>query len=164
MTIKLKYLNLVVMKEAKRIKKLFEDLYDGSPWIDVTIMDTLKSISAQRAAKKIAPGRNSVWQIVNHIIAWRENVLLRVQGNIIITPNNNYFIEIDNVSEAEWQKTLERLANSQDQWIRFLENFDESKFETIYPSNKMSYYEHIHGILQHDAYHLGQIVLLSKLV
>jgi uncharacterized damage-inducible protein DinB len=152
------------MKEAKRIKKLFEDLYDGSPWIDVTIMDTLKSISAQRAAKKIAPGRNSVWQIVNHIIAWRENVLLRVQGNKIVTPNNNYFIEIDNVSEAEWQKTLERLANSQDQWIRFLENFDESKFETIYPSNKMSYYEHIHGILQHDAYHLGQIVLLSKLV
>jgi uncharacterized damage-inducible protein DinB len=164
MTIKLKYLNLVVMKEAKRIKKLFENLYDGSPWIDVTIMDTLKSISAQRAAKKIAPGRNSIWQIVNHIIAWRENVLLRVQGNKIVTPNNNYFIEIDNVSEAEWQKTLERLANSQDQWIRFLENFDESKFETIYPSNKMSYYEHIHGILQHDAYHLGQIVLLSKLV
>jgi uncharacterized damage-inducible protein DinB len=164
MTIKLKHLNLVVMKEAKRIKKLFEDLYDGSPWIDVTIMNTLKSISAQRAAKKIAPGRNSIWQIVNHIIAWRENVLLRVQGNKIVTPNNNYFIEIDKVSEAGWQKTLERLANSQDQWIRFLENFDELKFETIYPSNKMSYYEHIHGILQHDAYHLGQIVLLSKLV
>lgn len=152
------------MQEAKRIKKLFEDLYNGSPWIDVTIMDTLGNISAEQASKKIAPGRNSIWQIVNHITSWRENVLLRVQGNKIVTPNNNYFAEIENISEAEWHKALERLANSQNQWIRFLENFDESQFENIYPSNQMSYYEQIHGILQHDAYHLGQIVLLSKLV
>lgn len=27
---------------------------------------------------------------------------------------------------------------------------------------KYNYYEHIHGILQHDAYHLGQITLLIK--
>lgn len=152
------------MKETKRIKKLFEDLYNGIPWIDVTIMDTLKNISAEQAAKKVTPGRNSIWQIVNHMIAWRENVLLRVQGNEVTAPNNNYFTQLEIISETEWQKALERLANSQDQWIRFLENFDESQFDRIYASNKMSYYEHIHGILQHDAYHLGQIVLLSKLV
>ena len=152
------------MKETKRITKLFEDLYNGSPWIDVNILETLKNISSQRAAKKIAPGRNSIWQIVNHIISWRENVLLRVQGNVITTPNNNYFIEITDTSETAWQKALERLENSQQQWIAFLKTFDEAEFEKIYPTNKMSYYEHIHGILQHDAYHLGQIVLLSKLM
>lgn len=152
------------MKETKRIAKLFEDLYNGSPWIDVTIMDTLKNISAEQAAKKVIPERNSIWQIVNHIIAWRENVLLRVQGNEMITPNNNYFTQLEIISETEWQKALERLVNSQEQWIHFLENFDESQFDKIYASNKMTYYEHIHGILQHDAYHLGQIVLLSKLV
>ena len=152
------------MKETNRIAKLFEDLYNGSPWIDVTIMDTLKNISAEQAAKKVTPGRNSIWQIVNHMIAWRENVLLRIQGNEIVTPNNNYFTEIENISETEWQKVLERLENSQHQWIAFLKTFEESQFEKIYPKNRMSYYEHIHGILQHDAYHLGQIVLLSKLI
>ena len=152
------------MKESERVVKLFNDLYDGSPWIDVTITDTLKNISAEQAATKIAPDRNSIWQILNHMIAWRENVLLRVQGNVIVTPNNNYFIEIPDTSETEWEKTLERLDNSQQQWINFLKNFTESQFDKIYPVNKMSYYEHIHGILQHDAYHLGQIVLLSKLV
>ena len=152
------------MKETKRITKLFEDLYNGSPWIDVTIMDTLKNISAEQAAKKINPERNSIWQIINHMIAWRENVLLRVQGNGMVTPNNNYFTQLEIISETEWQKALERLANSQEQWIHFLENSDESQFDKIYAPNKMTYYEHIHGILQHDAYHLGQIVLLSKLV
>jgi len=152
------------MKEPERITKLFEDLYNGSPWIDVSIMDTLKDISAEQSAKKVTPGRNSIWQIVNHMIAWRENVLLRIQGNEIVTPNNNYFTEIENTSETEWQKALERLENSQHQWIAFLKAFEESQFEKIYPKNRMSYYEHIHGILQHDAYHLGQIVLLSKLM
>ncbi len=152
------------MKETKRITKLFEDLYNGRPWIDVTIMDTLKNISAEQAAKKVTPERNSIWQIVNHMIAWRENVLLRVQGNEVAAPNNNYFIALRNTTDTEWQKAIQRFANSQDQWIRFLENFDEAQFENIYSSNKMTYYEHIHGIVQHDAYHLGQIVLLSKLV
>jgi|SRR6185437_10756003 len=152
------------MKETKCITKLFEDLYNGSPWIDVTIMATLKNISAEQAAKKVTPERNSIWQIVNHMIAWRENVLLRVEGNEVTAPNDNYFSQLEITSETEWQKALDRLANSQAQWINFLENFDESQFDKIYASNKMTYYEHIHGILQHDAYHLGQIVLLSKLV
>jgi uncharacterized damage-inducible protein DinB len=152
------------MKETQHITKLFKDLYDGDPWIDVTILGVLKNVSPQQAAKKLAPGRNSIWQIVNHIVSWRENVLLRVQGNVINTPNNNYFIEIEDISETAWQQCLERLQNSQQQWITFLKHFDESEFDKIYPSNKMSYYEHVHGIIQHDAYHLGQIVLLTKLV
>jgi hypothetical protein len=32
----------------------------------------------------------------------------------------------------------------------------------LYKSNGMTYYEYIHGVIQHDAYHLGQIVLLAK--
>lgn len=152
------------MKETNRIVKLFEDLFDGNPWIDVTIINTLKNIPANQAAKKVTPARNSIWQIVNHMIAWRENVLLRIQGNEIVTPNNNYFTEVEKLSETEWQKALERLENSQHQWIAFLNTFEESEFEKIYSKNRMSYYEHIHGILQHDAYHLGQIVLLSKFI
>ncbi|WP_235811010.1 DUF1572 domain-containing protein [Aequorivita aquimaris] len=40
----------------------------------------------------------------------------------------------------------------------------KADFEKEYPTNKHSYYKHIHGIIQHDAYHLGQIVLLAKMV
>jgi uncharacterized damage-inducible protein DinB len=152
------------MKEPDRIAKLFSDLYNGNPWMGVSIIPTLQKVSAKHAAKKIFPGWNSIWQIVIHLISWRENVLLRVQANEIITPNNNYFVTVEDTSEAAWQQVLERLNNSQQQWIAFLKNFDEAEFDKIYLPNKMTYYEHIHGILQHDAYHLGQIVLLSKLM
>ncbi|MEO6723526.1 MAG: DinB family protein [Ferruginibacter sp.] len=150
------------MKETARIRKLFEELYNGDPWIAVTITGTLKDISAEQAAKKVVPTWNSIWQIVNHLIGWRENVLLRLHGEVIVSPANNYIDDITDASENAWTDTLHRLQDSQQKWVSFLDQFDEVDFEKIYPANNGSYYKHIHGIIQHDAYHLGQVVLLAK--
>lgn len=150
------------MKEPKRIAALFENLYSGSPWIDVTIKDTLATISAKDAAAHPLDKCNSIWQIVNHLISWRLNVLKRVNGEIISTPNNNYFKEVTDISDAAWKETLKKLEESQEKWLEFLKILKPDDFSNVYPNNQMDYYEHIHGIIQHDAYHLGQIVLLAK--
>jgi uncharacterized damage-inducible protein DinB len=131
---------------------------------DVNLLGTLKKISAQQASKKISPNWNSIWEITNHIISWRENVLERVQGRVLQTPADNYFSEIRETTEKDWKETLKKLEDSQQQWLQVLKEFNEDNFSKIYPNNQMTYYEHIHGILQHDAYHLGQIVLLAKVV
>jgi len=137
-------------------------MYKGSPWIDVNLAGTLKHINAGVAARKISPQWNSIWEIVNHLISWRLNVLQRVQDKVIVTPANNYFAPIEDMSEGAWQQTMERLEDSQQQWMKLLKKFKKKDLGKNYPSNGMSYYEHIQGIIQHDAYHLGQIVLLAK--
>lgn len=152
------------MKETQRIIKLIEDAYNGSPWIDISLLPVLKTISAEQAATKVSPKWNTIWEIVNHIISWRENVLKRVQGEVIKTPADNYFVAVKDTSSNAWANTLEKLEASQRNWINFLPHFKEKDFEKIYPNNGLSYYEHIHGIIQHDIYHLGQIVLLAKAV
>jgi len=150
------------MKETERIKKLFEDLYDGDPWIDINLVGTLGKLSATKASRKLTPEMNSIWEIVNHLIQWRENVLLRIQGTVIKTPSHNYFTPVASTTAAAWKKTLERLEASQQSWLDYLERLNTGSLNKIYPGNNMTYYEHIQGILQHDAYHLGQIVLLLK--
>jgi uncharacterized damage-inducible protein DinB len=152
------------MKEIQRISKMFTDLYEGDPWIDVNLVDSLHKISGQQAIKKISPDHNSIWEILNHVIDWRENVSERIHGKALPSPENNYFAPITNPSDAEWQKAVNRLKSSQMKWKDLLENFKEEDLETTYAANGMSYYEHMHGILQHDAYHLGQINLLAKMV
>ncbi|MEO5890758.1 MAG: DinB family protein [Ferruginibacter sp.] len=149
------------MKETARIAKLLEDIYEGDPWIDVTLTGTLKNISPAGAANKIDPW-NSIWEIVNHIISWRETVLQRVQGIVVDSPADNYFKPVTDQSENAWQRTLQDLKISQDKWNTFLEKMTEDDLEKINPKNNSSYYNNIHGIIQHDAYHLGQIVLLAK--
>ncbi|HEU0135672.1 MAG TPA: DinB family protein, partial [Flavobacterium sp.] len=150
------------MTEIQRTQQLFENLYNGNPWLEVTLVKTLENISAERAAEKKYTARNSIWEITNHLINWRLNVLQRVTGHVIVTPEHNYILPIEDTSEAAWRQTLENLEDSQQQWCDFLSKFNQNDFEEIYPPNGHTHYEHIHGIIQHDAYHLGQIVLLAN--
>jgi uncharacterized damage-inducible protein DinB len=150
--------------ETNRIKKLFDDLFDGHPWIEVMIWPALTQLTASQAASRIYPEWNTIWEITNHMISWRENVLQRIQGHVLQTPASNYIEPVTDTSDAAWNQTLSRFKDTQEAWTSFLANWNESEFEKTYPSNGMSYYEHVQGILQHDAYHLGQIVIMSKRV
>ena len=86
----------------------------------------------------------------------------RMQGESPKTPDNNYVTDIDDRSENAWKRILLEFEQTQTDWLKFLATFNESEFEKVYTPNNMNYYEHIHGIIQHDAYHLGQIVILAK--
>ena len=150
------------MNESKRTLNLFKKLYNGSPWIDINISSVLKNVSAEQASKRVLKNCHTVWEITNHLISWRSDVLQRVQGKAVASPENNYFEPVADTSEKNWADTLKRLSDVQNDWIEFLDKTDSGEFEKVYASNNMTYYEHIHGIIQHDAYHLGQIVLLLK--
>jgi uncharacterized damage-inducible protein DinB len=152
------------MEEVKRISKLISDLYDGNSWIDVTVNGTLKNISATLAFAHPVSNLNSIWEIVNHLVSWREVVIKRLNGEVIEGPTNNFFEPIKDNSEEAWLKTLKRFDEVQQAWMEFMKGFDSNDLEIIYKNTKTTYYELILGILQHDAYHLGQIVLLKKLV
>jgi hypothetical protein len=58
-----------------------------------------------------------------------------------------------------WQLTWNDYTLRKEAWVSFFKKFNTGDFEKIYPPNNLTYYEHIHGILQHDAYHLGQMVI-----
>jgi uncharacterized damage-inducible protein DinB len=152
------------MKESKRISNLYQSIYNGNPWLEVTLTGTLKDITAQQAYRKAHPKLNTIWEIVNHLIQWRRNILSRLHGKMVATPDHNYFVPVLDSSEAAWEQSLQNLAKSQEAWNTFFENFDDNDIEKIFVQNNHTYYEHIHGIIQHDVYHLGQIVILKKLL
>ena len=152
------------MSESKRVSNLYQSIYNGNPWLEVTLANTLENVTAEQAYRKINPNLNTIWEIVNHLIQWRRNILRRVQGEIITTPNHNYFVPILDSSEASWEQSLQSLAKSQEMWNACLSDFNDADFEKIDQNNNHNFYEDIHGIIQHDVYHLGQIVILKKLL
>jgi len=151
------------MTEQQHLGALFQNLYNGHPWIDVTLTGVLENIPAEKAQQRVGHC-NTIWEIVVHMIRWRENVLQRVQGAVLKTPANNYIEPISDTSDDAWGNTLRALESSQSAWLDFLKNLNLAELDKPYPVSGLTYYEHIHGILQHDSYHLGQIVLLSRLL
>jgi hypothetical protein len=55
------------------------------------------------------------------------------------------------------------LSLSQEELITELEKREDDEFlEEIVPGREYDYYTMLHGILQHDLYHAGQISILKK--
>lgn len=152
------------MKEVQRLKLRMQEMFDGEPWLDVSLLPVLRQVPACLAAKKLRPDRNSIWEIVNHLAAWKESVLRRLTVGKEITPDHNFFLPVENKSDASWQASLNALQQAHDKWMKFLEGLDENELDKIYEGNGQSWHYHIEGMIQHDAYHLGQIVLLTKLI
>lgn len=152
------------MKEVQRLKLRMQEMFDGEPWLDVSLVPVLRQVSASLAAKKIRADRNSIWEIVNHLAAWKESVLRRLTVGKETTPDHNFFLPVENKSDAAWEASLHALQQAHEKWMKFLETLDDNELDKIYEGNEQIWHYHIEGMIQHDAYHLGQIVLLTKLL
>jgi len=143
--------------EINRIANLLEKTFDGPAWHGPSVMETLKDVSQQTASNRIS-GSHSIGELVLHMAAWRNFAVKRLSGD------NLY-----EVSDAEnfppstnWNVTMNELKQSQIKLLAALKAFPEEKLFTIVPSRKYDFYTLLHGIVQHDIYHTGQIILLKK--
>lgn len=152
--------------ETKRIAKLFSNQYNGIPWTEIRLTDILDGIDADKAAQKPVANANTIWQLVQHILGWRENVLIKMQGKDFQSQDDNYLSMPADTGTNAWNNLLKQLEENEIQWEFFLENMNDEKLNEPYlPANgKFSNYEVIHGLLHHEAYHFGQILMLKKLL
>lgn len=150
------------MQLTEHLAASVEALYNGKPWLDVTFREHLSRISAGEAVQGIN-GSNCIWQIVNHIIFWHQRVE-RYMHNEPPEKDGDLpdFYMPENHGEENWQATLHRLEHSFEQMAGSIRNFPEKElFDTFPGTDKQAIY-YLQGVAEHDAYHLGQIVLLRK--
>jgi uncharacterized damage-inducible protein DinB len=151
------------MKNKKRFKKLLEDNFEGDAWLDISFLPTVAVVPAAEAAKNIY-SLNAIWQIVHHVTCWRETLLLRIRDKKPVVPEHNFFEAVASPTEEAWQEQLQRLELSQKELMGFLKEKKEPDWDDKPSKGNYSSFELMLSILQHDAYHLGQIVLIKKLL
>ncbi len=145
------------MSEVSGIINILKDSFDGSPWHGPSLIEIISKIPADKAETRINKS-HSVIEIVFHIIAWRNFVIHNLQGD------ESYDVaDADNFPRSNnWSKAIVELEQSQQQLLAAISDFDEKKLHSQVPHRKYSYYKLLHGIVQHDIYHQGQIVMITK--
>lgn len=149
------------MAEIKRIAKLFADLQHGDCWIGVNFKDELYDADAALAVKTLTSHSNSIWQLVFHIIYWRTVVVNRLNGSLILPPFTDFALP-DELNEENWKQALVDFESAYHLLRNTILQFKTEDLDKASPKPGQTYYQLIMGCLQHDAYHLGQIVLLKK--
>ena len=150
------------MSHLHFLAQSLQDLYDGNPWIEVTFAEHLKKISAQQAVQRIN-GSNCIWQIVNHIVYWHQRAL-RYMNNEQPEQDGDLpdFYLPENHGEENWEATRHRLEHSVKQLTDAIRSFPDDQVYELFPGTKQPAAYYFHGIVEHAAYHLGQIVLIGK--
>lgn len=69
------------------------------------------------------------------------------------------------LSQQDWEKLLEKTWTDAENFASLIEQLPESKLWEDFSNKKYgNYYRNIHGIIEHIHYHLGQIVLIKKIL
>lgn len=147
--------------EINRILKLFADLQHGDCWIGVNFKEALHGIDAATAAKRIAPEGNSIWMLTAHLIYWRTRVTNRLNGNDNPPPFKDFMLP-NELSEANWKQTLLDFEAAYHTLRNAIHSMKDEQLDKPSPREGQTFYQLIMGCLQHDAYHLGQIVFLKN--
>ena len=147
--------------EINRILKLFTDLQHGDCWVGTNYKEALHGVSAEIAAKKLPGYANNIWQLVAHITYWRTRVVNRLTGSDNPPPFQDFLLPIE-LNDVEWRQTMHDFESAYHLLRNAIHYFKDENLDKPSPKEGQTFYQVILGCLQHDAYHLGQIILLKK--
>jgi len=74
------------MTERERVLDMLARVHSGDPWHGPSVMASLDGIDAVRASARPLPETHSIWEIAQHVIAWRREVAARLRGKPPSTP------------------------------------------------------------------------------
>lgn len=153
------------MSDIRFLHEQIRKGYSGGPWHGPATAGLLEDLSAAEAAARPVPGAHSIWELVLHMTAWHGEVRRRLHGGTPDIPEEGDFPEVREVTEAVWQRDLERLDASIDQILDTLSGLAEQDLDR--PGGSISdpgitHRAMVNGLVQHLAYHSGQIALLRK--
>ncbi len=157
--------------DAATIVRALREAYDGPAWHGPSVRVALRGLSAERAAVRPAPERNTIWELVLHLAYARHGLLLRVKRfHDIELPafprklQKPWFPELPpTLDERAWKRDRALLGAYQERLVGVLESVPPQALRKRRPGRRRSIGMELLGLALHDAYHAGQIRLLDRL-
>jgi len=158
-----------MQSEIDRIADQLQREHEGDPWHGPPLRELLSGIRCEVAAARPIRSVHSVWEIVLHMTAWKNEVRRRLSGAPASEPEEGDWPPVPSPTPEAWKEALARLERAHEALVAAVRQHPEAKLfqPTHDPRDRetgagVSYYVLLHGIVQHDVYHAGQIALVRK--
>jgi uncharacterized damage-inducible protein DinB len=136
--------------------------FDGSAWHGPALLELLGDVDAATAAAKPFDDVHSIWELVLHIEAWDEAASVRLAGHISQPTGEDNFPPVCEATDAAWLETIHAAKRTHAALIKTVTALPNSRLRDRVPGKRYDFYHMLHGIVQHELYHAGQIALLKK--
>ena len=149
--------------DTERIQDQIRRAHDGHAWHGSSIKELLSGVTAAQAAERPVKNAHTIWELVRHMMVWRAVVCRRIGGDPVrsLTPARDW-PAIGRSTDAAWAATLADFEQSQRQLLETVGRISDARLADMVPEHPYTFYVMLHGVVQHDVYHAGQIALLKK--
>jgi uncharacterized damage-inducible protein DinB len=149
---------------TEQIAKPFRQVFFGGNWTAVNLKDTLADVDWQQATAKVQ-SFNTIAALVFHINYYVSEVLKVLNGEPLLA-HDKFSFDLPPINcKEDWDKLLNKTWADAEAFAAVLEQLPETRLWEFFTDEKYgTCYRNMHGIIEHTHYHLGQIVLIKKLV
>lgn len=152
------------MKTTQLIAKQLRDVYTDGNWSWATLKEKVADINWQDATTQVY-GLNTIASLVYHINYYTHEVANALEGQAFIASDKLAFAHPNISNENDWQNMLSKVFNDGERLAVQIEKLDDKILNDYFQEEKYgSHFRNFCGIIEHFHYHLGQIVVIKKIL
>jgi uncharacterized damage-inducible protein DinB len=148
-----------------KIERIIDELtraLEHDPWHGPSICEVIQDVTAAEAAAHPVAGAHSIWELVHHVTAWVRAIHLRVTGKSCELEGEADWPPVRDAKDAAWSAALEDLRRAQSDLLTTLRNMRDADLLAVTPGRDYDLEHLLDGLIQHHAYHTGQIALIRN--
>jgi len=152
------------MNLPHQIAEHFQQLHFGDNWTSVCLKDMLADVNWRTATTRLL-SFHTIAELVYHI-----NYFVKAAATVLrgepLNAHDKYSFDCPPItSQEDWDNLLSKVYNDAEHFAALIERLPESKlYEDFWDNKYGACYRNLQGIIEHSHYHLGQIVILKKLI
>lgn len=153
------------MKRPEFIANRLREIFISGYWIaNTNYKDQLQSINREQAVQQVSD-LNTIAALTYHINYYLSGILNVFNGGLLEI-KDQYSFDLPPIhAEADWKQLVKKLLANAAAFADEVEKMPDEKLDEVFVDEKYStYLRNIEAVIEHSYYHLGQIVLIRKLI
>jgi uncharacterized damage-inducible protein DinB len=147
------------MREIERILDQLNRAWGGPSWTGVDIRPSLDGITDTQARAHPLPDVHSIIELVAHMSFWMDVVALRLTGKAKEPTAEEDWRD---VTQLRWEDAITEMENAESRLSDAVARLSVDDLDKIVAGRDYTMYVMLHGVIQHNLYHAGQIAVLKK--
>ena len=153
------------MENTKQLAKRFREVILNGTWVaNTNFKDQLSNLDWKIATTEIK-SLNTIAILAQHIHYYINGINQVFNGGTLDIRDQFSFDFPAMQSQEDWETFLSRFWSDAETFAAMIEQMPDEKLKQVFVDEKYGTYQrNIDGMIEHSYYHLGQIVLLKKMI
>jgi uncharacterized damage-inducible protein DinB len=152
------------MADPKSLAARVGRAFTGPAWHGAPLAELLADVTYTEAAAHPFDDVHSIAELVGHIGAWTSVAERRLGGEDVLPDEAEQWPDVDTTNANAWASAIAACLAAHESLMRAVATVDDKHLAQTVRGHDYDAATMLRGIVEHDAYHGGQIAMLKKVI